>query len=169
MEKAISKLKELIASLNTLTSKPCDGSEVVTLTSSMAQLAAETVEIIDAEAARVAATDKSGFDVVCAKVEQLHAAALIPAKNYRRIATITSKLQGLAKLASLPQNAALRGQIKDIVQKTAGIFAEVDTVEDLNKPLEQIESTVHKLYGDQSKNSTYNFEARGKGFHGKDK
>lgn len=97
------------------------------------------------------------FKTVCEQTEKLHAAAIVPAQRYRRVATITNKLRGLVKVASLPQNAAVRPQIIDIVRKTAGIFSEIDTVEDLDKPLEQIEKAVEKLYGDQNKSSSYDF------------
>lgn len=168
MEQAKAKYQEFVAALNHLAALNPDDAKVSIQSGEIARLASELVALSEKEIAPSAPT-KNDFNVVCEQVERLHSAALVPAQNYRRIATITSKLKGLVSLASLPQNAELRNQIKDIVKKTAGIFSQVDTVDDLNKPLEQIENAVHKLYGDQNSPNTYNFESRGKGFHKNDK
>lgn len=101
------------------------------------------------------------------QIDKLHAAALVPASNYARIVSILGGLKRAAMASARPQNAEIRPRVADAVRKVAGIFAEVDTVQDLNKPLEAIEKAVHSLYGDQSKNSTFYLERRGKGHHSK--
>jgi hypothetical protein len=101
------------------------------------------------------------------QIDKLRSAAFVPASNYKRIVSILTGLKNACVAAQKPQNAALRPQIATIVEKVAGVFAEVDTVQDLDKPLEAIEKAVHGLYGDQSKNSTYYFDRRGKGHHEK--
>lgn len=107
---------------------------------------------------KLASDTDADFTKICDQVEKLHNAAVIPATNYRRIATITNKLRGLVKVASLPQNVSVRPQIVDIVRKTAGVFSEVDTVEDLNKPLETIEKAIEKLYKNPNSPATYKFD-----------
>lgn len=156
--------QQFVASLNILASTDPTDLKVAAL---VQDIDAKATQMIEFAAATAASRKDDDFTVVASSVESLHNSVLIPCSNYRRIATITSKLRGLVKLAGLPQNASLRPQIQEIVKKTAGVFAEVDTVDDLNKPLEQIEKAVHKLYGDQNSSKTYNFEERGKGFHGK--
>lgn len=100
------------------------------------------------------------------QISKLHQAAVIPLKNYRRIASITEQLARAVDLSARPQNAAVRPHVAKVIEKVAGVFREVDTVEDLEKPLEQIEKAVAALYGDQSSNSSLFFERRGKGHHG---
>lgn len=100
------------------------------------------------------------------QISKLHQAAIVPLKNYRRIASITESLARVVDLSSRPQNAAMRPHVAKVIEKVAGVFREVDTVEDLEKPLEQIEKAVASLYGDQSSNSSLFFERRGKGHHG---
>ena len=99
------------------------------------------------------------------QVKRLKSAAEPAAKNYQRIVSILAGLQRATEIAKRPQFAAMRPRIAQIVQKVAGVFECVDTVEDLDKPLETIEKAVHGLYGDQSANSTYYFDRRGKGHH----
>jgi hypothetical protein len=101
------------------------------------------------------------------QIKRLRAAAAYPASNYRRILAITDQLRDVWTAASKPQNAAVRPRVARLVQQVAGVFAEVDTVKDLDKPLEQIEKAIHGLYGDQSKNDTWYFGRRGKGHHEK--
>ncbi len=101
------------------------------------------------------------------QISKLHSAASVPLKNYQRVLSILEGLKTATELASRPQNAALRPKIAGVIEKVAGVFSEVDTTEDLDKPLEAIEKAVHGLYGDQSKNSTYYFDRRGKGHHSK--
>lgn len=101
------------------------------------------------------------------QIKKLRAAAAAPASNYRRIIDITDKLREVWTVASKPQNAQIRPRVARLVQQVAGVFAEVDTVQDLNKPLDAIEKAIHGLYGDQSKNDTYYFGRRGKGHHEK--
>jgi hypothetical protein len=108
-------------------------------------------------------------DIGCLKnqVDKLRAAAEPAARNYQRVVAILGGLRRAAQVAERPQYASLRPRLAACVKKVAGIFAEVDTVADLDKPLDQIEKAVHALYGDQSANHTYMFEARGKGHHSK--
>lgn len=100
------------------------------------------------------------------QIKKLQTAAATPARNYQRITAILAGLSRAAQAASQPRYAALRPQIATIVAKVAGVFSEVDTVQDLDKPLEAIEKAVHSLYGpSQSKNDAYMFERRNKGHH----
>lgn len=99
------------------------------------------------------------------QIEKLHSAAAVPARNYARMASILVGLHRAHEASARPVYAHLRPRIAGIVEKVAGVFAEIDTVQDLDKPLEAIEKAVHALYGDQSKNSTYMFERRNKGHH----
>lgn len=108
---------------------------------------------------------KDDIAFVGEQVKRMKSAALPSAKNYARIVSILSGLERASEIAKRPQYAAMRPRIALIVQKVAGVFAEVDTVQDLDKPLETIEKAVHGLYGDQSKNSTFYFDRRGKGHH----
>jgi len=112
-----------------------------------------------------APTQSSGVDANFLKeqVSKLQQAAEIPSQNYLRIVEITKGLSRAAQACERPQYAALRPRIATIIEKVAGIFSEVDTTQDLDKPLAAIEKAVHSLYGDQSKNSTFYFDRRGKG------
>ncbi len=105
---------------------------------------------------------------VADQISQLKAAAERPARNYARIFNILKGLHQAAELAKRPQYAAVRPRIATITEKVAGLFAEVDTVADLDKPLEQIEKAVHGLYGQQDKNATFYLDRRGKGHHSKE-
>jgi hypothetical protein len=108
---------------------------------------------------------KDDIDAIGDQIKRLKAAAAVPAANYRRIYDICSSFERLWSVAARPQNAAVRPKVAGLFKKVAGVFAEVDTVQDLNKPLDAIEKAVHQLYGDQSKNSTFYFDRRGKGHH----
>lgn len=110
---------------------------------------------------------KDDIEFIGQQIKKLKAAAATPANNYQRIIRIIDGLDKAHRLASRPQNIGMRPKIVDLFRKTAGVFAEVDTVQDLDKPLEQIEKAVHGLYGDQNSPNTYNFEARGKGHYNK--
>lgn len=110
---------------------------------------------------------KDDASFVTEQISKLKAAALTPARNYARIHNILVGLHRAAEIAKRPQYAAARPRIAQITEKVAGLFAEVDTVADLDKPLDQIEKAVHGLYGDQSKNGTFYFDRRGKGHHEK--
>lgn len=112
-------------------------------------------------------SNKDDVDFLKDQVKKLHSAAIAPAARYQRILAITAGLHRALQASERPQFAALRPRIAKIVEKTAGVFAEVDTVADLDKELEAIEKAVHSLYGDQSANSTYYFDRRGKGHHSK--
>lgn len=106
------------------------------------------------------------IEFISHQIQKLKTAAAVPMRNYQRIVSICDGLTRAATSARRPQNAAIRPKIATVVKRIAGIFAEVDTVEDLEKPLDQIEKAVHSLYGDQSKNETYYFDRRNKGHHG---
>lgn len=108
---------------------------------------------------------KDDASFVADQISQLKAACERPARNYTRMYNILKGLHQAAEIAKRPQYAALRPRLATITEKVAGLFAEVDTVADLDKPLEQIEKAVHSLYGDQSKNSTFYLDRRGKGHH----
>ena len=108
---------------------------------------------------------KKDLDLLHDKVKDLYAAAQEPAKAYGRVLAITAGLGRAVEIARRPQNAAIRPRLAKIVEKVAGVFAEIDTVKDLDTTLEQIEKAVHSVYGDQSKNSTFYFDRRGKGHH----
>ena len=110
---------------------------------------------------------KDDISFIGEQVKKLKSAAEPAARNYQRIVAILGGLQRATEIAKRPQFAAMRPRIALIVQKVAGVFECVDTVEDLDKPLESIEKAVHGLYGDQSANSTYYFDRRGKGHHQK--
>lgn len=108
---------------------------------------------------------KDDAEFIGNQVQKLKAAAAAPARNYARIVSICDGLREATLAARRPENAAVRPQLAKIVKRVAGIFSEVDTVDDLDKPLEQIEKAVHALYGDQSRNETYYFDRRNKGHH----
>ncbi len=108
---------------------------------------------------------KNDISFIGDQVKRLKSAAEPAARNYNRIVSILSGLQRATEVAKRPQYAALRPRIALIVEKVAGVFKDVDTVEDLDKPLESIEKAVHGLYGKQSDNATYYFDRRGKGHH----
>jgi hypothetical protein len=110
---------------------------------------------------------KDDMTFIGEQIDKLHAAAIRPAANYARVVSILGGLKRATMAAQRPQNAEIRPRVADAVRKVAGIFAEIDTVQDLDKPLEAIEKAVHGLYGDQSKNSTFYLERRGKGHHSK--
>ena len=109
------------------------------------------------------ASDESAF--LLDQLKKLHRAAEIPSKNYGRILAISAALGRAVQIAQRPQNAEVRPKIASIVKKVAGLFAEVDTSEDLDKPLSEIERAVHGLYGNQEQNKTFYFDRRGKGHH----
>lgn len=110
---------------------------------------------------------KDDVDFIGKQVQRLKAAAAVPARNYARIVSICDGLREVAVAARRPENAAVRPKLATVVKRVAGIFSEVDTVDDLDKPLEQIEKAVHALYGpSQSLNEAYYFERRNKGHHG---
>lgn len=101
------------------------------------------------------------------EISRMKSAAEIPAHNWKRIYSIIEGLHRVAILAARPQNIKLIPDLQRLTAKVAGIFQEVDTTDDLDKPLDAIEKAVHALYGDQSQNSTYYFDRRGKGHHEK--
>lgn len=106
------------------------------------------------------------IDFIGEQISRLKAASVTPARNYTRIVSIVDGLQAAHVASQRPQNAPIRPRIAEIVRKVAGVFSKVDTVEDLDKPLEEIERAVHKLYGpSQSRNDAYFFDRKGKGHH----
>jgi hypothetical protein len=106
------------------------------------------------------------IDRLQCEISRLKSAAETPANNYKRMVSILEGLHRAAVACGRPQNRHLTPRVRDITVKVAGLFQEVDTTEDLNKPLEQIEKAVESLYGDQSKNSTW-YGLSGKGHHTK--
>jgi len=112
-------------------------------------------------------SSKQDADFLKEQIKKLHSAAVGPAARYQRILAITAGLHRALLASEKPQFAGLRPRIAKIAEHVAGVFAEVDTVADLDKDLEAIEKAVHGLYGDQSKNSTFYFDRRGKGHHTK--
>jgi hypothetical protein len=142
----------------------------------------ETVDVLQAEAKLLGgevekpAGFKGSFgehsvqqdqDFLKDQISKLHSAAMAPASRYQRILAITAGLHRALMATEKPQFARIRPRIAKIVEHVAGLFAEVDTVADLDKDLEAVEKAVHGLYGDQSKNSTFYFDRRGKGHHTK--
>ena len=103
-----------------------------------------------------------GPDFLVGQIGKLKAAAEIPARNYARIYGILKGLHQAAEISKRPQYASIRPRLSSITEKVAGLFAEVDTVEDLDRPLEEIERAVLSLYGDQSKNDFAYFERKNK-------
>lgn len=138
-----------------------------------------TVDVLKAEADAIEASEQPGghsgsfgehsqsedAEFLKDQISKLHAAATVPAARYQRVLAITAGLHRALQATEKPQYAALRPKIARIAARVAGIFAEVDTVKDLDKDLEAIEKAVHSLYGDQSSNSTFYFDRRGKGHH----
>ena len=106
------------------------------------------------------------MDVVASQVREMREAAVASMVRYRRIAGVLESLESVVSEAKKPQNAAVRRLVASAVGKTAGVFAQVDSVEDLDKPLEAIEKAVSSLYGNPAKNSSLYFGRRGKGHHG---
>lgn len=112
--------------------------------------------------------DQGGQEDLGVTQQQLAAmyhASKAPAKNFERIASICNKL-GIASKHVNPRDKKMVRRLSSVTAKIAGVFAQVDTVDDLDRPLAEIEKAVHSLYGDQSKNGTEFFERRGKGHHG---
>jgi hypothetical protein len=112
------------------------------------------------------ASEKDDVAAIGEQIKKLQTAAQIPARNYARMSSILVGLNRAHEASVKPAHAALRPRIAKIIEKVAGIFAECDTVQDLDKPLEAIEKAVHSLYGDQGKNGTFFFDRRNKGHHG---
>lgn len=112
-------------------------------------------------------SQKEDADFLKDQISKLHSAALQPAARYQRILAITAGLHRALMATEKPQFARIRPRIAKIVEHVAGLFAEVDTVADLDKDLEAVEKAVHGLYGDQGKNATFYFDRRGKGHHTK--
>jgi len=134
----------------------------------------DIIAIVDSIASQVATleqefTSTEDLSNISEQIKKLHAAAVMPAKNYQRIASILSGLSHVVEVAKRPGNESIRPKVASIAAKVAGIFAEVDTVQDLDRPLSEIEKAVHSLYsnGQQNNSQTYNFVERGKGHHSK--
>lgn len=152
------KVKELVKSVHRLAATDPESEHVEAAVNSVSD-ALESLESVG---------ETSDIQAVEQSIDSMFTAASVPARNYRRMAGILQNLKGVCVAARKPQNASVRPRIAAVVQKVAGLFAEVDTAEDLDKPLSEIEKAVHALYGpNQSSNSAYYFERRGKGHHGK--
>lgn len=154
------KTRELVKAVHRLSATNPDNETVVAAVEGVSQI----LQQFDSDT--VSAIDDGVMETVEAEVDQMYTAASVPARNYRRMATILDDLKRVCVEARKPQNAAIRPRVAGVVKKVAGLFAQVDTAEDLDRPLSEIEKAVHGMYGDQSKNSTYYFERRGKGHHG---
>jgi hypothetical protein len=171
------KLNEVVKSVNRLAATdPASGSSALErareLVANVNQLKASVAQDAAPAAAppRDVAPANSEFVVenpsVISEIDRMRSAAVKPAEKYGRIILILDGLRHAAVMSERPQNIAVRPRIAEIVKKIAGVFADVDSVQDMDKPLEQIERAVHSLYGNQSANSTYFFGRRGKGGHG---
>lgn len=156
------KTSVLVAAVKKLSSTdPNNPATKAALTEVMAAVDALSVS----DKAPVVATQDIDVNFLMEQVKKLHQAAETPIKNYSRMMSITAGLGRAIEISKRPQNAEVRPRIATIVEKVAGLFAEVDTAEDLDRPLAEIEKAVHSLYGDQSKNSTLYFDRRNKGHH----
>ena len=166
-------IKRIASLINKLSSADPLDAEVAALTEEIASEleAAGMNELSESKApVHMEVPVHSEPDSLMEQVASLHSAATIPAKNYARVASITSGLARAVEISRRPQYAAVRPRIAKIVSKLAGIFSEVDLAEDVSaRSLEEIERMVHSLYsnGAQNKPSTYDFVARGKGHHNK--
>jgi hypothetical protein len=147
-------------------------SSLVSNLSKMNPLDPEIVGVVERIASELDAPSQevaANLDVLMAQVEKLHTAAVVPASNYSKVASITNGIAQAIELSRRPQYASVRPRIANIVQRLAGIFSECDLAEDMSAhTLEEIEQAVHKLYsnGALNKPNTYYFQARGKGHHG---
>ena len=114
-------------------------------------------------------------DILVKQIDSIKSSISAPAYNYTKMVSILDGLRHAAVLSQRPQNADIKPRIAGIIRKVAGLYQQVDTVEDLNRPLAKIEKAVHALYGGrggelgQSKNSVHYFERAGKGYHNKEK
>lgn len=165
MNSAIESLRERVASLVAL--EPSDKSVVPHLAALVENIQAVEKSLTEKTASAPEVQSQASLDMVKAAdaVGRLYQAAGTTKQNYERIMGILEGLHGAIKVAAKPQNVEVRPRIASLVEKTAGVFALCDTVQDLDRPLADIEKAVHSLYGDQSKNSTYYFDRRGKGHH----
>lgn len=100
---------------------------------------------------------------IATELRTMREAAVTQMARYRKIAALLETMESVHAESLRPQNAAVRPKVASAVAKIAGVFAEVDTVEDLDKPLEAIQKAISSLYGDTSKNSSYYFSRREKG------
>lgn len=165
-QKSITTAKKVFATTRDLLKTDPNDESVQRIVASLKEQVIQLASEVDgpSESSQVASPDDS-IEFLQGQISKMQQAAEIPSKNYTRIVEIFKGLSRAAKICERPQYASLRPRIATIVEKVAGIFSEVDTVQDLDKPLEAIEKAVHSLYGDQSKNGTYMFERRGKGHH----
>lgn len=122
---------------------------------------AESEETAESEEAPAAQPKEAStiFDTL----NEFRRASEVPVKNYLRINSICRSMEMAATLASRPQNASARPKLAAAVVKLAGLFAKVDTAEDLDRPLSEIENALQSLYKNPNDPSTYNFSERGKG------
>lgn len=168
----MNKIHELVESVNRLSATDptscCVGDKVNEVLLKVKQIRNEDSfdsydECCLNEAPKVIPQNLAPAGQIIDKIDSMRSSAARPASNYSRMVSILDGLRHAAMLSQRPQNASVRPKIAAIVNKVAGIFSQVDTVKDLDKPLEQIEKAVHSLYGNQSLNGTYYFDRRGKG------
>ena len=156
-EKAVlSHIAAIIDDIQAVEQKVAQTTESTSRNPEVANTSGPTVPTVDGSTDMVKAADAVG---------RLYQAAGTTMRNYEKILGILEGLHSVIKVAAKPQNVAVRPRVASLVEKTAGVFALCDTVQDLDRPLADIEKAVHALYGDQSKNSTFYFDRRGKGHH----
>lgn len=111
-----------------------------------------------------AQTDSSS---VIEQIDLMRSLVASSMNKHEKMMNILNGVRKAAELLQLPVNESMRPRVASVVQKIAGIFAEVDTVADLEgKSLEQIEKAVGSLYGNnQSLNKNFYFTRAGRG-HG---
>lgn len=111
---------------------------------------------------------QNDMDFLGNQISRLKKAAEIPANNWKKILNITEGLHRAVVIASKPQNHSPEtvSKLKSAIAKVAGLFQEIDTTEDLNRPLAEIEAAVAKLYGNLSDNSSF-YKLSDRGHHTK--
>ena len=167
MSSPVKELHQHVASLVAL--EPTDKAVVTQLASVASALSSIEKEVMEKVTSEPVKTASPDMVKTADAIGRLYHAAGTTRQNYDRIMGILEGLHSAVKVAAKPQNVAVRPRVASLVEKTAGVFALCDTVQDLDRPLAEIEKAVHSLYGDQSKNSTYYFDRRGKGHHDESK
>ncbi len=160
-------LKKLVATVRRLADTDPQAEAVARTVEGMreqiSQLTSEVEKPAGASGSFGEESRKQDVNFMKEQISKLQKAAYNPAKNYTRIYNLLGELGRAAEISGRPQYAAVRPQIASVVEKLSGLFKDVDTTADLDKPLQAIEDAVHKMYGDQSKNGTFYLDRRGKG------